>query len=81
MVCQFNSLNLQEEVEEVGETAPKDLWTSKPLDFSHWYFQHDDKTKLLTVIKGSSVDVAKRGSTDSTSEFVSEVDTHQSMIH
>lgn len=55
---------------EIGETAPRDLWMSKPLDFSHWYFHHDDKSKLLTLIEGSSVDITKRDPTDTRSEFV-----------
>ncbi len=58
---------------EIGETAPKDLWTLKPVDFSHWYFHHGDKSKLLTLIEESSVDLIKRHPSDTKSEFVSEL--------
>ena len=57
---------------EIGETAPRDLWMPKPLDFSHWYFHHDDQPKLLTLIEGSSVDITKHDPTDTKSEFVSD---------
>ena len=38
---------------EAGETAPIDLWAPKPVDRKRWYFQREDKTKVL---EGSSVD-------------------------
>ena len=57
---------------EIGETAPRDLWMPKPLDFSHWYFHRDDQPKILTLIEGSSVDITKRNPTDTKSEFVSD---------
>lgn len=47
---------MQDEAEEIGETAPSDLWSPKQLDrLSLWYFQQEDKTKLLSL-EGTSVD-------------------------
>ena len=70
--AQFIIIFLQETNVEIGETAPRDLWMPKPLDFSHWYFHHDDQPKLLTLIEGSSVDITKHDPTDTKSEFVSD---------
>ena len=69
---QFIIIFLQETNVEIGETAPRDLWMPKPLDFSHWYFHHDDQPKLLTLIEGSSVDITKHDPTDTMSEFVND---------
>lgn len=57
----------------VGETAPSDLWEPKQLDKSLWYFQSEDKTKMINLEPGSSVDMlmAPPDPTSLKSEFVS----------
>ena len=69
MLC-FIFLFLQQGDQEVGETSPSDLWTSRPLDLSRWYFQKEDKTKLF---EGSSVDalIAPPDPSNMKTEFVS----------
>ena len=61
---------MQEEQKEIGETSPSDLWSPKPLDTKRWYFQREDKTKVL---EGSSVDalIAMPDPTNTKLEFVS----------